>query len=61
MISEAQLIHRIKEEQAKFARASVEFPPKDPLGQGVLAGKWQGLELAIQLVNEVLSEAEEKD
>lgn len=57
MISEAQLIVRIREEQEKLSRSVMLYPSASD--HMVQAGKWQGLELSIKMVEEILRDDEE--
>lgn len=61
MINPAVLVTRIKEAQMNLAVGSVQFPSSDVLRTGIQAGKWQGMEDVLKLIDEILHEDDELD
>jgi hypothetical protein len=55
-------IKELKEKQSELARAGMERPALDAASHGqntLLAGKWQGIQIAIDTLENLLNESEE--
>ena len=65
MISESALLNRlvaeIKAEQNDLAKSSMLFPKPDPHSNGVQAGKYQGLERALEILDNIISADDEQE
>ena len=57
----ALLISRIKEQQAEIAESAMLRPESDPLKTGVLAGRYQGLQNALDTLDRILRDDDEQE
>lgn len=57
----AILISRIREEQAKLALSAVQYPHADPLITGLNAGKWQGMDDVLKMIDEIIKGERDQD
>lgn len=52
-----EVVHRVKAKQREIADSAMMYP--DSEGTLLKAGKWQGLQEALQIIDELMSEGEE--
>lgn len=57
----SRFIGEAKQALAQIAADSMQFPKADPFGHGEQVGRWQGLNLALELLEDVLREDTEKE
>lgn len=62
MISENRLLTELKDAMIKAALVAVTDPANgDAFKYGVIVGKYRGLEEAVRIINDILSDDEEDD
>lgn len=57
----ALLISSIKEQQAEIANSAMVRPESDPFRTGLIAGRHQGLQMAVDALDSILREDETKE
>ena len=56
-----RLISELKRAQEEIATAGMMFPKSDPFEHGVQAGKYQGVQLALDIIENLLRDDLEKE
>ena len=56
-----KLISGLKFAQEEIATAGMMFPKSDPFEHGVQAGKYQGVQLALDIIENLLRDENEKE
>lgn len=56
-----QLVGRLRDRQAELALQSMQAPAADHAAYRQMVGHWQGLGEALQFIEELLNDADERD
>lgn len=57
----ARFIGQIKQQQAELAEASMLRPKRELFGLGEAAGKYQGLQTALDILDDIIRDKDEKE
>jgi hypothetical protein len=57
----ALLISRIKEQQAEIAESAMVRPESDPFRTGLIAGRHQGMQFALDALDSILRDDDSKE
>ena len=56
-----KVVSKLEETQLELARTSMQFPKAEPFDHGVQVGKYQGLQLALELIDNILRDDNKKE
>lgn len=56
-----QFMVEAKQALAKMAEESMRYPKSDPFEHGVQCGKWQGVEFALGMLDDILRDKHEEE
>lgn len=57
----SKLISELKRAQEEFAKVGMMYPKSDPFEHGVQAGKYQGVQFALDTLDDILRDDNEKE
>ena len=55
-----KLVSRLQEEQTKIADAAMRFPRTELFEHGVVVGRHQGIQIALEVIDDLLNEANQQ-
>lgn len=56
-----RFIGAAKDKQRDLAEIAMKFPKADPFGHGVQVGQWQGIEFALDILDNLLRDHHQKE